>query len=124
MIRFSIAPHAIEDDSQFASHGDEGSFFGAFGAIPGQAQSPAGQCRVWAEAAEYVMRRLHQETAQVDVAGFRNTQLRVGVTGLALAGPETQERACGAWGVDGVGSIKRQHVRSSDDGADARSRAQ
>jgi len=104
-----VAPHAVQQDGQFAGHRDDGSLFAALAAGRGQLQAPAAQGRVGAEAAQDILRRLHQQAAQVRVAGLGDAPLRVGFARLALAGTQAQEGACGA--VAGrIGPIKRENI--------------
>ncbi len=90
--RFAAAPHAVQDDGQFAGHGDEGSFLTPFASTGSQLEAPTTQCRVGTEAAQDILGPLHQQTAQVGVAGFRDASLGVGLARLALPRTKTEER--------------------------------
>jgi len=90
--RFAAAPHAVQDDGQFAGHGDEGAFLTPFASTGSQLEAPTAQCRVGTEAAQDILCRLHQQAAQVGVAGFRDASLGVGLPRLALPRAKTKER--------------------------------
>ena len=47
----AAAPHAVQHDSQFASHRYDGAFLASLASARGQLQAPAAQCRVGTEAA-------------------------------------------------------------------------
>ena len=61
----AAAQHAVQDDGQFAGHGDDGSLASALG----QLQAPSAQVRIGAETAQDVLGRLHQQTAEIGIAG-------------------------------------------------------
>jgi len=68
--------------------------------------------------------RLHQQTAQIDVACFRYSMLRVRVSGLALSRTQAEERACLAAVLDRIGAVEREHVGCGDQWSDAGNSAQ
>src|ERR1019366_1118477 len=110
----TAAPHAVQDDRQFAGHRDDGALFAPLGSAAGQLQSPAAQLGVGTETTEDVLRRLHQKTAQTAIAGFRDATLRVRVAGLALSGTQAEEGARGA--VAGrIGPVQGEHVGGGND---------
>src|ERR1700690_3316285 len=66
----SALPDAMQDDGQFARDRDDGALLAALACGCGQLQTPAAQFGVWPKAAQHVLRSLHQQAAQVDVAGL------------------------------------------------------
>ena len=73
--------------------------------------------------AKDVLRRLHQQTTQVDVAGPGNAHLRIAVSRLALSGAQPQECARRAVG-SAIGAAQREHIGRGHHWPHARHRAQ
>src|ERR1035441_1763053 len=107
-------PHAMQDDGQFASHGDDGALLAALASGCSQLQTPAAQLRVWSEAPQHVLRCLHQQASEVDVAGLGYAMLRVRVSGLALARTQTEKSARLATVADLVLAVQGEHIGCGD----------
>src|ERR1039458_5635696 len=119
----TIAPHAVQQNGEFAGDGDDGSLLSAFASRSGQLQTPVAQRGIGAETTQNILRRLHQQTAQTLVASLGNAFLRVRIARLTLRRTQTEEGARRA--VAGrIGLIEREHVSGSDDRSHAGSGAQ
>ncbi len=82
-------------------------------------KSPAAQFGFGPETAQHVMRRLDQQTVQIDFAGFADAMLRVQISRLALPRTQAEKRARLAAVLDGIWAVQRKHVGGGDQWPDA-----
>jgi len=118
------APHAVQDNGQFAGHRDDGSLLGSLSSAGGQLQALSAQGRIGTEAAQNVLRRLYQQVAQISIAGSGDALLRIGVARLALAWTQAEEGSCGATAGNCIGPVEGEHVGRGHQWADTRCAAQ
>jgi hypothetical protein len=74
----------MKQDSQFARNCNDRTFLGVLPAPFGELQSPAPQISIRTKPPEDVLRRTHEQAAEVMITGFGDTQLRTAFSRLAL----------------------------------------
>ena len=57
----------MQQDRQFASRRDDGSFLSVLATTLGQLQTPSSQIAISSKRAEYVVRSLHQQRPQIGI---------------------------------------------------------
>ena len=75
-IHFSADPQPMQQDRQFASRRNDGSFLSVLATTLGQLQTPSSQIAISPKRAEYVVRSLHQQGPQVGITLFADVHLR------------------------------------------------
>ena len=67
----------MQQDRQFASRRNDGSFLAILATALGQLQTPTSQIAINSKRAEYVVCSLHQQGSQIGIALFADVHLRL-----------------------------------------------
>ena len=84
-VRLLSAPEVMEQHGQFASYCDDCLTLRLLTTSGGQVQTPLSQRRVSSMRPQDVVGALDQQTSEIGVAGLRDPELRVPISGLAAS---------------------------------------